>query len=48
MRMVLLENVERLRLLLPYILLSKTNTYGPDRIFWYYPRARSRNTKVGI
>ncbi len=36
MRMVLLENVQRLRLLFPFTLAgSKPNTYSPERLLWY-------------
>lgn len=34
--MVLLENVQRLRLLFPFTLVgSKPNSYSPERLLWY-------------
>jgi hypothetical protein len=35
MRMVLLENVQRLRMLFPFTLVGKPNTYSPERLLWY-------------
>jgi hypothetical protein len=35
MRMVLLENVQRLRILFPFTLVGKPNTYSPERLLWY-------------